>query len=88
MRNKLTDLNNYLFETLERITDDGLSDEELEREIRRSEAVTTVAKTIISNGDLALRALKHAEEFGIGGEAIREALPPMLEMGNGKKDAD
>ena len=31
MRNTLTDLNNYLFETLERLTDDELTEEQLWR---------------------------------------------------------
>lgn len=66
MRNTLTDLNNYLFEELERLQDDSLSEEELEKEIRRSEAVQKVAKTIIENGALALQAKKHLDEYGKG----------------------
>ncbi len=66
MRNTLTDLNNYLFEELERLQDDSLSEEELEKEIRRSEAVQKVAKTIIDNGNLALQAKKHLDEYGKG----------------------
>lgn len=31
MRNTLTDLNNYLFETLERLTDDELTEEQLQK---------------------------------------------------------
>ena len=87
MKNTLTDLNNYLFESLERIMDDDLSAEELDKEIKRSEAVTSVARTIISNGDLALRAMKHAEDYNVGGtHARRSSMPPMLETGDGKKD--
>ena len=37
MKNTLSDLNNYLFEAIERINDDDLSDEELDKEIKRSE---------------------------------------------------
>lgn len=66
MKNTLTDLNNYLFEELERLQDDSLSDEQLEKEIRRSEAVQKVAKTIIDNGNLALHAKKHMDEYGDG----------------------
>ncbi len=65
MKNKLSDLNNYLFESIERIMDDELSDEDLEREIKRSETVQKVAKTIIDNGALALQAQKHFDEYGI-----------------------
>lgn len=65
MKNTLTDLNNYLFEAIERLNDD-LTDEELDKEIRRSEAVQKVAKTIIDNGTLALNAKKHLDEYGQG----------------------
>lgn len=87
MRNTLVDLNNYLFESLERIMADDLKEEELEKEIKRSEAVTSVAKVIISNGELALRAMKHAEDYNIGTTGERRAMPPMLETGDGKKNA-
>lgn len=67
MKNTLSDLNNYLFESIERLNDDNLTDEELEKEIKRSEAVQKVAKTIIDNGTLALNAKKHLDEYGAGG---------------------
>ena len=67
MKNTLTDLNNYLFESLERINEDALDDAQLEKEIKRSEAVQKIAKTIIDNGNLALQAKKHLDEFGMGG---------------------
>ena len=66
MKNTLTDLNNYLFEAIERLNDDSLNDEQLDREIKRSEAVQKVAKTIIDNGTLALQAKKHMDEYGRG----------------------
>lgn len=65
MKNTLTDLNNYLFESIERLNDDSLSDEALDREIKRSEATQKVAKTIIDNASLALQAKKHFDEYGI-----------------------
>lgn len=65
MKNTLTDLNNYLFEAIERLNDD-LTDEQLDKEIKRSEAVQKVAKTIIDNGTLALQAKKHMDEYGNG----------------------
>ena len=66
MKNTLSDLNNYLFEQIERINDDSLTDEELEKEIKRSNAVTKVAKTIIDNGALALEAKKYLDDYGAG----------------------
>lgn len=66
MKNTLSDLNNYLFEALERINDDSLDQEGLEKEIKKSETVTKIAKTIIDNGNLALQAKKHLDEYGQG----------------------
>lgn len=74
MKNTLNDLNNYLFESIERLNDDSLSDEELDREIKRSEAVQRIAKTIVDSGTLALQAKKHLDEYGEG----RDVEIPML----------
>lgn len=75
MKNTLTDLNNYLFEALERINDDDLSDEALDRELKKCDATVKVADTIIHNGELALKAKQHLDCYGL---AADEELPPML----------
>lgn len=77
MKNTLTDLNNYLFETLERLMNDDMSEEQMQKEITRSQAVTAIAETIIQNGELALKTMKHLNEYGI--ETPKASLPPMLE---------
>lgn len=66
MKNTLADLNNYLFEQIERLQDDRLDDAGFEREIKRSDAVQKIAKTIIDNGALVLNARKHLDEYGDG----------------------
>lgn len=66
MKNTLSDLNNYLFEAIERLNDDSLDNEGLDKEIKRSEAVQKIAKTIIDNGSLALQAKKYMDEYGNG----------------------
>lgn len=66
MMNTIGDLNNYLFEQLERLTDDSLSPEEMEKEIKKANAVTQVSALIIQNGELALRGIKFREEYGLG----------------------
>ena len=82
MKNTLTDLNNYLFETLERLTDDDLTEEQMSKEITRSQAITAVATTVIQNGELALKTIKHLNDYGI--ETPIKTLPPML----GVKETD
>lgn len=64
MRNTLQDLNNHLFEQLERVNNDDLSDEELEKEIKRADTVTKIGQTIINNAQVQLNAWKEANEYG------------------------
>lgn len=75
MRNTLGDLNNHLFAQLERLNDEELKGDQLQEEIQRSKAITSVASQIISNGSLVLEAKRLAEE------SLREevTIPKMLE---------
>ena len=65
-RTTLNDLNEYLFQEMDRPTNEDLSAEELDKEIKRSDALQKVAKTIIDNGSLALQAKKYLDEYGKG----------------------
>lgn len=78
MRNKLVDLNNHLFEQIERLNDDELTGEDLDREIKRSEALTKVAQTIINNGALAISVQKHRYTYGTS----TTQLPEFLQLEN------
>lgn len=60
-RNKIMDLNNHLFEQLERLNDLELQGEALEEELKRSDAVAKIASRIIQTGELALRAKQFEE---------------------------
>lgn len=80
MKNNLEDLNNYLFETLERLLDDDLTDEQMEREITRSKAVTSIAETVIHNGELALKTMQHLNDMGYGRGKGDDSLAPVPKM--------
>lgn len=66
MKTSLNDLNAYLFETLDRLNNEDLIDEQLEKEIKRADATTKIANTIIENGALALKVKAHMDEYGAG----------------------
>lgn len=74
MRNTLQDLNNTLFEQLERLMDDETLEnpDAFEREMKRSQAVTSVAAQIIQSGEISLKAAKLAQDFGV--EDVRPIL--------------
>lgn len=78
MKNTLMDLNNYLFEQIERLQDDSLSDEDFEKELQRADAMVKVSEKIISNGELAFKTMKHMDEYGYG---QTRKVPQMLEGG-------
>lgn len=81
MSNKLTDINEYLFEQLDVLSNPDLKDEDLEKEIKRSKQITAVSKTIIDNGRLLLDAQKHADDYFRG---PNRKMPTLLET----KDED
>lgn len=70
MKNNISDVNNYLFEELERLNDDEslLENDNFDKEIKRAKAVSTLCSTIISNANLILNAKKYADEAGIKNE--------------------
>lgn len=78
MKNTLGDLNNHLFEQLERLNDDDLTDEELAREIRKSDAMVKVSEQIIQNGQLALRTMQYMDSYGLSSKGHK--VPPMLAL--------
>ena len=63
-RNTLMDLNNHLFAELERLGDEGLTQEELEKEIARADAITKVGNVLVTNAKTALEATKTQIEWG------------------------
>lgn len=79
MRNGLTDLNNHLFEQLERLNDDELKGEALKEEITRSKMIEDVAKQIINNGRLVLDSQKFIDDR----LNVDKDLPDMLDNKNG-----
>ena len=53
-RNKISDLNNHLFEQLERLNDADINGDALNAEIARAKAITGIASQIVANGQLVL----------------------------------
>lgn len=77
MKNTLVDLNNYLFEQLERLNDDTLSQEQLDRELRKTDSIVKVSEKIIQNGELAFKTMQHMDEYGYN--LKQRPIPIMLQ---------
>lgn len=60
----LMDLNEILFKHIEAL-DGDMTDEEFERQCKKSDEVVKVAGAILNNAKLALDAQKHFDEYGM-----------------------
>ena len=76
--NNLNDLNEILFSQIRKLENDNLTDEQLDREIRKSESITKTATVILKNAELALDAQKQFDEYGTG----RTVDIPLLGISN------
>lgn len=57
-RNKLNDLNDHLFEQIERLNDHSLTGEDLKQEINRAKAMANLATPIVNSAKTYVDALK------------------------------
>lgn len=74
MKNKLSDLNDHLFAQIERLADENLTPQEVDKEAKRGKAIVAAADQIIKNAALQVQAAKLLSEKG----AIRPQLPAVL----------
>lgn len=66
MKNKLTDLHNHLFAELERLGDEDLEGEALDKELARAKGIAEISGKIIDNANLTLKAAEFLNEAGYG----------------------
>ncbi len=64
MKNTLTDLNNHLFAQMERLSEEGISSETIEQEVKRSEAIVKISDAILDNAKTHISACKLMAEHG------------------------
>ena len=71
-KNTLSDLNNHLFAQLERLGDEELTQEELDKEMERAKSINGVAKNIIDNAKTALEGARFTYEKVPGNKPVPE----------------
>ena len=74
-RNKISDLNNHLFAQLEKLNDDQLQGDQLNTEVNRARAMSSLASQIINSTKLTLDAIKMANN----GEINPVDIPNLLD---------
>lgn len=76
--NNLQDLNMVLFNQLDALDNPDMTDDEIQRQVTKTDAIVKVAGRIIENAKLALDAQKQFDEFGTG----RTVDIPLLGISN------
>lgn len=66
MKNRISDLNDHLFAQLERLSDEDLTAEQLEREVERAKAIAGVSSQIIGAAALQFKAAELVAQHGRG----------------------
>lgn len=77
MKNKLVDLNNHLFAQLERLSEEEMTAERIDLEVRRTNAIVDVAEQIVRTAATQLRAAELVAEHG---NRLAQNLPSNLPM--------
>lgn len=89
MKNKLADLNDHLFAQIERLSDEDLTPEKLDAEVKRGGAIVAVADQILRHASLQVQAAKILSDHGIDpskqlpglGTQREPAAPRLIEGG-------
>lgn len=74
MKNSLLDLNNHLFEQIERLNDEDITAEQMEKEIKRSKALEGLSIQVVDTAALILRAATLAASDQTGSNIPRLLL--------------
>ena len=78
MQNSIDDLNDFLFQSVKRLSNDKLSKEDLGIEVKRSLALSKVATNILNLQLLKLKAVKMSSE--INGEKLMPTYDKILNI--------
>lgn len=74
MKNTINDLNNILFEQIERLNDDKLHGEELKEQLRKANEINGIAKTLVESANISIKYMQHCANYGITKEEKAPAL--------------
>lgn len=76
-RNTLIDLNDHLFMQIERLSDEDLTSEELEKELKRAKAMSQIAGQVVGVASIVLEATKFNTDYETLGRAPRMLIGDM-----------
>ena len=74
MRNNLSDLNNHLFLMLETLEDDNITNKQLEKELKKAQAICSISSQILKVASVQVSAIKTAEQYRL----LNKDMPALL----------
>lgn len=89
MAGSLVDVNEMLIEQMRRLSNDNIGAEELDREVKRGEALSKIGQVAVNNANLALRGQQWVEDRvdkSVGLPKMFENQPKMIEVGGDEND--
>jgi len=78
-KNKMSDLNDHLFAQMERLSQEDLSADDLDAEVKRANALVEVSDRITDNAKTQLQAAKLFAEYGA------QVMPMLPQIGGAQK---
>lgn len=82
MSNNMTSLNNHLFAQLDRLANAELTADQIDQEVKRADAIVSLADQVSRNADLQLKAAKLFAEHG------KAVLPLLPQIGSSAPDKE
>lgn len=79
MKNKLTDLNDHLFAQIERLSQENLTTEQIDNEVKRGNAIVAAADQILRHATLQVQAAKIVSDHGLDPSPHLPALAPFAQ---------
>jgi len=82
-RNKINDLRDHLFATLERLNDEDLTPEQVELEVAKAKQISSIGNTIINSAKIEIDFLKATGKFESESELFKsvtteKSLPELM----------
>ena len=73
-RNKINDLRDHLFSALERLDNDELTQEELNKEIDKAQAVANIGNVIINSAKIEVEFMKATGMISSGSDLFKSVV--------------
>ena len=74
MKNNISDLNNHLFSMLETLEDDEMTDKQLEKELKKAQAICSISSQILKVASIQVSAIKIKEEYSL----LNKDMPALI----------